>query len=115
MTTDNHRVLKNTVQICALITIVGIGAPIQLLAKIFGIKPDKEVALEAKKRKLEAAASGDEFLKIPDGPDVDTLSVGGISKNSDLQLGAADENAAIDQINESFEALIKEKTYPYLI
>jgi hypothetical protein len=28
MTTDNHKVLKNTVQICALITIVGIGAPI---------------------------------------------------------------------------------------
>jgi hypothetical protein len=28
MTTDNNKVLKNTVQICALVTIVGVGAPI---------------------------------------------------------------------------------------
>lgn len=83
-----------------------------MLAKIFGIKPDKEVAEEARKKRLEEAAGGDDFLKVPEGADADALD---ISRNSDLQHGAADENEAIDKINESFEALIKEKTYPYLI
>jgi hypothetical protein len=57
-----------------LITIVGIGAPIQLIARIFGIKPDKEVAAEARKKALEDAAGGDDFLKVPDTPDLDGVS-----------------------------------------
>jgi len=46
MTSDNRRILRTTTQICALALIVGIGSPIQLLAYIFGIKPDSELALE---------------------------------------------------------------------
>lgn len=114
MTTDNHRVLKNTVQICALITIVGVGAPIQLLAKIFNIKPDKERAAEAAKKRLEAGT--DDFLKVPDGAELnDATSTGNLSKNSDTLAACEDEGAVIDKINESFEQLIQEKTYPKLI
>lgn len=43
---DNRRVLRTTTQICALALIVGVGSPIQLIAYIFGIKPDNESALE---------------------------------------------------------------------
>lgn len=113
MTTDHHRVLKNTVQICSLITIVGIGAPIQLLAKIFNIKPDKEKAAEAAQKKLEGAS--DDFLKVPEGEVNDATSTGNLSKNSDTLAACGDEEEVIDKINESFEQLIQENTYPKMI
>lgn len=48
MKSDNHLILRNTTQICALALIVGIGAPIQLLAYWLGIKPDSEVQKQKK-------------------------------------------------------------------
>jgi hypothetical protein len=44
--TVNHNVLKSTMQVCSLMLIVGIGSPLQLIAKILNIKPDKEIASE---------------------------------------------------------------------
>jgi hypothetical protein len=84
------------------------------LAKIFNIKPDKEVAAELAKKRAEGGS--DDFLKIPDGEEVnDAVSVGNVSKNSDVLAACGDEDAVIDKINESFEQLIKEKTYPKFI
>lgn len=84
------------------------------MAKIFDIKPDKEKAAEAAQKKLEAGS--DDFLKVPDGADVnDATSVGNISKNSDTLAACENEGAVIDKINESFEQLIQEKTYPKMI
>lgn len=45
----------------------------------------------------------------------DGASAGNVSKNSDVLAAFGDEGAVIDKINESFEQLIKEKTYPKLI
>lgn len=84
------------------------------MARIFNIKPDKEVAAELAKKKLEGGS--DDFLKIPDGGEFnDAVSVGNISKNSDTLAACGDEGAVIDKINESFEQLIKENTYPKFI
>ena len=84
------------------------------MAKIFNIKPDKEVAAELAKKKAEGGS--DDFLKLPDGEEVnDALSVGNVSKNSETFQALGDEGAVVDKINESFEQLIKEKTYPKLI
>jgi len=44
---------------------------------------------------------------------MDALSAA--SKNSDTFAGCADENEVIDKLNESLDALIKEKTYPAMI
>jgi hypothetical protein len=38
-----------------------------------------------------------------------------VSKNSDTFAGCADENEAIDKLNESLDALINENTYPSMI
>lgn len=36
----NRRILRTTVQVCALSLIVGVGSPLQLIAKCFSIKTD---------------------------------------------------------------------------
>lgn len=46
MTSDNHKILRSAVQIIAIVTIVGVGAPLQLIAKIFSIKSDQQVKEE---------------------------------------------------------------------
>ena len=117
MTTDNNQVLKTTTQICALITIVGVGSPLQLLAKIFSIKPDKEVAEEKRLAKLETGSAlatndnDDGFVKAEaDQPGPDD------NQGSDLDFNMCEnENDALNLINQSFDDLIKEKTYPWII
>lgn len=59
MTTPNRGVLKTTTQIAALITTIGIGSPIQLLAKCFKIKTDQELAAER-----GDAGNDDNFAKV---------------------------------------------------
>lgn len=83
------------------------------MAKIFNIKPDKEKAAEAAQKRLDAGS--DDFLKVPDGEVNDATSTGNLSKNSDTLAACENEGAVIDKINESFEQLIQEKTYPKLI
>ena len=67
MTTDNRQVLKTTTQICALITIVGVGAPISLLARCFNIRPDKEIEAELKRKLKQEKALENETHKPEEG------------------------------------------------
>lgn len=67
---------------------------------------------------MRAEGNSDDFLKVPDGEEAplnDAASVGNASKNSDTLAACGDEDQVIDKINESFEQLIQEKTYPKMI
>lgn len=101
MTTDSSRVLKTTTQICALITTIGIGSPIQLLAKCFGIRTDQEVALDA--------GGDDGFLKADGAAVADGTS----SRAGSCQ----DEGEVIGKIDAEFQELIDDPDFefPWLI
>lgn len=114
ITTDHSKVLKTTTQICALITIVGIGSPIQLLARIFNIKPDKEVAEDKRKARLaksaeDVAHGDDDFVKAD-------AAEGSENAGSEIDFANCEnEQDALTLIDKSFDDLIKENTYPWLI
>lgn len=101
MTTDSSRVLKTTTQICALITTIGIGSPIQLLAKCFNIKTDKEIALEQ--------GGDDGFLKA------DAVEAG--EGTSNRSFAGVDENEVIGKIDAEFQELVDDEDFefPWLI
>lgn len=71
ITTDNRKVLRAAVQIIAIVTIVGVGAPLQLIAKCFSIKSDQQLKEErlAKKQEQEdkhpEMMADDHFLAAP--------------------------------------------------
>ena len=89
------------------------------MAKIFNIKPDKEVAEEKRRSKLEKSASDiaqggdDDFLKADDAAaDADA----GSQKGSEIDFANCEnEQDALTLIDKSFDDLIKENTYPWLI
>lgn len=85
MTTDSSRVLKTTTQICALITTIGIGSPIQLLSKCLNIKTDKEIAMEA--------GGDDGFLKA------DAVEAGEKTSNQSCAGSCQDETEVIGKID----------------
>ena len=99
----HSRLLRTTTQICAVITIVGVGSPLQLFAKCFNILPDKELRELMRQR---AEENGDDYQNM-EGEQIDLNSHSSFHKYS-----FEDEDEAIDRIDRSFDALIKEKTYP---
>ena len=115
MTSDNRRILRTTTQICALALIVGIGSPIQLIAYIFGIKPDDEKAKEGPK-------GADGFAKVAEDAQkageegAERLNMDGFSHDSQFsRAGAKDEEDVAEMIDRSFYDLIQEDTFPWLL
>jgi len=121
-------VLKNTTQICALITIVGIGSPIQLIAWFLNIKPDNQLAgletSEQADRKIGAKAEegkegDDDFQQVRNIEAEGENPFENQSETSQTDMfvraGVDNEEAAVDLINKSFEDLISERTYPNIL
>ena len=134
ITTEHHEILQTTTQICALALIVGVGSPLQLFAKCLDIKPDHEISIDAVEEE-DRAQDVDGFRKVKE-VDVEDLSnaqnqqqqknqhllsvndVASQNGCSSLHFSKAEwqsETAVVQLIDQSFESLIREETYPWAI
>ena len=88
------------------------------MARVFNIRPDKEVAEERKREKIEKSASDiaqaaddDGFVKADD-----TAAEGSEKAGSEIDFANCEnEQDALTLIDKSFDDLIKENTYPWII
>jgi len=112
MTSDNRRILRTTTQICALALIVCIGSPLQLIAYIFGIKPDREKGKEAAEEGKALAETAEDGKKAGEA----VAERESFSQDSQFsRAGAKDEAEVTEMIDQSFYELIKEDTFPWLL
>jgi NhaP-type Na+/H+ or K+/H+ antiporter len=120
ISSPHSEILQTTTQICAICTIVGVGGPLQLFAKCFGIKPDKEAKKDAKAleeallrtdqkiidvQKVDSCVTNNDDDNRPKTPDASSAASWGMSK-----MSLKNEEDAMNYIDREFEDLAAENT-----